>query len=198
MNLVILTVFSASLASLFGASGLSPRDAAEAACPDVGRQPCGTLCVEQSHTCGPTGCPIHSVCWLGDHGLYGCCLAGKGCRVSGGSDITTDTISVPGNTSAITTSEPTSPGEDRTAIGETIAAETTTPSVAGPTGAVARVPNTTANSNATGAAAPTASSPPITAGIAANGLAASGLLGVVLVVFTSLLEVPAWESQRAP
>ncbi|KHN99748.1 uncharacterized protein MAM_02601 [Metarhizium album ARSEF 1941] len=183
-KLAVVAFVSGSLAAFFEASGLSARDSAAVACSDVGRKTCGAVCIEPSDTCCPDGsggCPAGSVCWLGDNDRYGCCVAGETCEGPGGSDITT--VAAPGATDA--------------SAGETGAAEATesppaagSGSGSGSVGTATAAPKATANATANASvtrAAPTALSPSVTAGAAANGLAGSGLLGVVLVVLSALV-----------
>ncbi|OAQ69898.1 hypothetical protein VFPPC_13277 [Pochonia chlamydosporia 170] len=185
-NLVVLAFASGSLATLFEASGLLPRDTTQVACSDLGRKNCGVVCIEQSETCCPDqqgGCPVGSVCWLGDNGKYGCCPVGKTCQGPGGSDITTNTITGPGSTSTVTIPESTTDVVETTATEPT---ETETiPTTTGPIGTITPVPTTVAP-NGTGSL-PTTSSPPFTAGAPVNGLALSGVLGGLVAVIAAFL-----------
>ncbi|OAA50345.1 hypothetical protein NOR_00795 [Metarhizium rileyi] len=198
---VLLAFASGSLAALFEASGLLTRDTTQVACSDLGRKSCGAVCIEQSQTCCPDqagGCPVGSVCWLGDNGKYGCCPVGKTCEGPGGSDITSETVTAPGSTSTSTSTIPdltlpaptttlqvdTFTGE--TSTSETVSSETITTSVTVPAGTITPVPDTTAKSN--GTAAPTTSVLPITAGAAVNGFAVTGAVGaMVVMMFAALL-----------
>lgn len=184
---------SGSLANFFEASLLEKRDLAP--CSDSYLTDCGSGCIGYLETCCPDksgGCPVSSVCWLGNNGKYGCCPIGEICDGPGGA--ITSTIGSPGGTSTVSIPEqpPTTTSTTTTEPPATTEAPPST-TEAPPTTTEAPQPTTTEQSSAslpiltvpsgtapTSAPAPATSSPPIVAGAATLGLSASTLLGGVL------------------
>lgn len=186
---VVLALATGSLATLFEVSGIFPRAGTQVACSELGRKDCGQICIDQTATCCPNqqgGCPASAVCVLGSNGQYGCCPVGQTCQGPGGSDITTDTINSSGSYTTVPVPQSTTSVEVETTTAEPTETVTPTPTITnqiGTIGTITTAPAPTGGSNATA----TVTGPPITAGAAVNGFAASGVLGGLVAVIAAFL-----------
>ncbi|KAL0944972.1 GPI anchored serine-threonine rich protein [Colletotrichum truncatum] len=64
-------------------------------CSEIGRKDCGDGCIPLLSTCCPDGsggCPVTSVCQLGNNGKYGCCPIGRVCTGAGGASTNSITL----------------------------------------------------------------------------------------------------------